>query len=168
MCRETGKIIDRSSQLTALHVCILYMSMYRFYTKFVTPLGSAMTCLNHTTNVGLNYFLLPFYLNWINIGKNAVTFFPNCESQKRVWMVCLFVLCIMQVGLVLGCIHLLNTRKYCDNTRKYCGNTHEYWPNTWKICSPASVILASIGTILVSFWRNLKRISVIINFKGQF
>ena len=26
----------------------------------------------------------------------------------------------------LGCIHLLNTRKYCDNTRKYCGNTHEY------------------------------------------
>ena len=26
----------------------------------------------------------------------------------------------------IGCIHLLNTRKYCDNTRKYCGNTHEY------------------------------------------
>ena len=23
----------------------------------------------------------------------------------------------------LGCIHLLNTRKYCDNARKYCGNT---------------------------------------------
>ena len=32
-----------------------------------------------------------------------------------------------------GCIHLLNTRKYCDNIRKYCGNTHKYWPNTWKI-----------------------------------
>ena len=29
-----------------------------------------------------------------------------------------------------GCIHLLNTRKYCDNTRKYCGSTHEYWVNT--------------------------------------
>ena len=27
---------------------------------------------------------------------------------------------------VLGCIHLLNTRKYCDNTHKYCGSTHEY------------------------------------------
>ena len=26
----------------------------------------------------------------------------------------------------LGCIHLLNTRNYCDNTLKYCGNTHEY------------------------------------------
>ena len=26
----------------------------------------------------------------------------------------------------LGCIHLLNTRKYCDDTRKYCGNTYEY------------------------------------------
>ena len=27
-----------------------------------------------------------------------------------------------------GCIHLLNTGKYCDNTRKYCGNTHEqFW-----------------------------------------
>ena len=23
----------------------------------------------------------------------------------------------------LGCIHLLNTRKYCDNTHEYCGNT---------------------------------------------
>ena len=26
----------------------------------------------------------------------------------------------------LGCIHLLNTRRYCDNTREYCGNTYEY------------------------------------------
>ena len=31
-------------------------------------------------------------------------------------------------GVKLGCIHLLNTRKYWDNTRKYCGNTHEqFW-----------------------------------------
>ena len=51
----------------------------------------------------------------------------------------------------LGCIHLLNTRKYCDNTRKYCGNTHEYWPDTWKMCSPAGAIFASFVTILVSF-----------------
>ena len=26
---------------------------------------------------------------------------------------------------VKGCIHLLNTRKYCDNTRKYCDNTRK-------------------------------------------
>ena len=25
-----------------------------------------------------------------------------------------------------GCIHLLNTCKYCDNTRKYCDNTQQY------------------------------------------
>ena len=25
-----------------------------------------------------------------------------------------------------GCIHLLNTRKYCDNTGKDCGNTYKY------------------------------------------
>ena len=31
---------------------------------------------------------------------------------------------------LLGCIHLLNTRKYCENTCKYCGNTHEYSANT--------------------------------------
>ena len=35
----------------------------------------------------------------------------------------------------LGCIHLLNTRKYCDNTRKYYGNTHEYCHNTCKFWS---------------------------------
>ena len=52
---------------------------------------------------------------------------------------------------VFGCIHLLNTRKYCDNTWKYCGNTHEYWPNTWKKCSPANEIFTSIVTILVRF-----------------
>ena len=51
----------------------------------------------------------------------------------------------------LGCIHLLNTCKYCDNTRQYCGNTHEYWPNTWKMCSPASAKFTSIVTILVSY-----------------
>ena len=28
--------------------------------------------------------------------------------------------------LHFGCIHLLNTRKYCDNTHKYYGNTHQY------------------------------------------
>ena len=50
-----------------------------------------------------------------------------------------------------GCIHLLNTCKYCDNTRKNCGNTHEYWANTWKMWSPASAIFTSIVTILVSF-----------------
>ena len=31
-----------------------------------------------------------------------------------------------------GCIHLLNTCKYCDNTCKYCGNTNEYWPKYLK------------------------------------
>ena len=44
-----------------------------------------------------------------------------------------------------GCIHLLNTHKYCGNT--------------WKMCSPASVILASIVPILISFeqfWSILK------------
>ena len=47
---------------------------------------------------------------------------------------------------VLGCIYLLNTRKYCDNTFKYCGNTYKYWANTWKICSPAaaSVLLTDV------------------------
>ena len=40
---------------------------------------------------------------------------------------------------------------------KYCGNNHEHWPNTWKMCSPASVILASIVTIIVSFEAILKR-----------
>ena len=29
------------------------------------------------------------------------------------------------LNIVLGCIHLLKTRKYCDNTRKYCSNTQE-------------------------------------------
>ena len=59
----------------------------------------------------------------------------------------------------LGCIYLLNTRKYCDNTRKYCGNTHEYWAITWKMWSPA---------ILVSFESILKRCSVRINLKSKF
>ena len=36
------------------------------------------------------------------------------------------------------------------------------------MCSPASVILASIVTILVSFEAILKRISVNINFRSQF
>ena len=49
---------------------------------------------------------------------------------------------------------------------EYCDNTYKYWPNTWKMCSPACVILTSIGTILVSFWRNLKRNSANINFRG--
>ena len=60
----------------------------------------------------------------------------------------------------VGCIHLLNTCKYCDKTCKYCGNTHEYWANTWKIWSPASAIFASSVTILVSFEAILKRFSV--------
>ena len=52
----------------------------------------------------------------------------------------------------LGCIHLLNTCKYCDNTRKYCGNTYKYVLCQYlKMCSPASVILVSIVIILVSF-----------------
>ena len=50
-----------------------------------------------------------------------------------------------------GCIHLLNTHKYCDNTWKYCGDTHEYWPNTLNMCSPATAVFASIVKILVSF-----------------
>ena len=36
------------------------------------------------------------------------------------------------------------------------------------MCSPASVILASIVTILVSFEVILKRFSVVIKFKSQF
>ena len=36
------------------------------------------------------------------------------------------------------------------------------------MCSPASVILASIVTILVSFGAILKRFSVSINFQSQF
>ena len=36
------------------------------------------------------------------------------------------------------------------------------------MCSPASVILASIVTILVSFEVILKRFSVVINFNRQF
>ena len=51
---------------------------------------------------------------------------------------------------------------------KYCGNTYEYWPNTWKMCSPASVILANIVTILLSFEAILMMFSVRINFKSQF
>ena len=35
------------------------------------------------------------------------------------------------------------------------------------MCSPASVILTSIATILVSFEAILKRISVNINFRSQ-
>ena len=26
----------------------------------------------------------------------------------------------------MGCIHLLNTHKYCGNNCKYCGNTYKY------------------------------------------
>ena len=37
-----------------------------------------------------------------------------------------------------------------------------------KLCSPASVILVSIVTILVSFEAILKMFSVRINFKSQF
>ena len=51
----------------------------------------------------------------------------------------------------LGCIHMLNTRKYCDNTRKYCVNTQEYWANTWKMCLPASAILESFEAMLMYF-----------------
>ena len=36
------------------------------------------------------------------------------------------------------------------------------------MCSPASVILVSIVTILVSFEVILKRFSIVINFKSQF
>ena len=75
------------------------------------------------------------------------------------------VLCILTD---FGPIHLLNTRKYGDNTCKYWDNTYKYWANTWKMCSPASVILASIVTILVSFEAILKRISVNINLRSQF
>ena len=44
----------------------------------------------------------------------------------------------------------------------------QYWANTWKMCSPASVILTSIATILVSFEAILKRISVNFNIRSQF
>ena len=68
----------------------------------------------------------------------------------------------------LGPIHLLNTRKYCGNTCKYWDNTYKYWANTWKKCSPASVILTSIATILVSFKAILKSISVNFKIRSQF
>ena len=67
-----------------------------------------------------------------------------------------------------GCIHLLNTRKYCDNTRKYWDNTHEYWPNTWKMWSPTSTIFTGIVTILVSFEAILYSFHVRINLKSKF
>ena len=77
--------------------------------------------------------------------------------------------CTSYVEKHLGCIHLLNTHKYSNNTCKYWDNTYKYcWVNTWKMCSPASVILVSIVTILVSFEAILKRISVNINFRSQF
>ena len=43
----------------------------------------------------------------------------------------------------------------------YCGNT-------WKLYSPANVILARNGTMLVNFEVILKRFCVKINFKSQF
>ena len=49
----------------------------------------------------------------------------ECDMGKGVRLTYLKRL-ILVTSDVLGCIHLLNTRKYCDNTRKYCGNTHEY------------------------------------------
>ena len=71
-------------------------------------------------------------------------------SQSHFFPTTLYLKCKCTLTSI-GCIHLLNTRKYCDNTCKYCGNTHEYWANTWKMWSPAIAILASIVTILVSF-----------------
>ena len=34
---------------------------------------------------------------------------------------------------------------------KYCDKTYNHWANTLKMCSPASVILTSIVTMIVSF-----------------
>ena len=58
----------------------------------------------------------------------------SIKSLKDQWMLVYWLL------KLLGCIHLLNTCKYCNNTHKYCGHTHEYWANTWKMCSPAKLL----------------------------
>ena len=55
----------------------------------------------------------------------------------------------------LGCIHLLNTHKYCDNTRQYYGNTHKYWVNTWKMWSLAIAIhIHEYCQNTCKFWSN--------------
>ena len=95
-----------------------------------------------------------FLLPWAKLGLRLVTLSP----MESFWA---------NDARVLGCILLLNSRKYCNNTHKYCGNTLKYWANTWKMCSPASALFkssdntcqyytcrwahfSSIGSILVS------------------
>ena len=53
--------------------------------------------------------------------------FIHDYSQQNLYSVIIETLSTENCGKSLrehlGCIHLLNTHKYCDNTRKYCGNT---------------------------------------------
>ena len=51
---------------------------------------------------------------------------PYFVPQNGDFMIARLVIIIALQRRLLGCIHLLNTCKYCDNTGKYCGNTHEY------------------------------------------
>ena len=72
------------------------------------------------------------------------------------------------VKSISGCIHLLNTCKYCDNTRRAFWWYLQVLCQYLKMWSPASIIFASIVTILVSFEAFLKRILVIIKFGSSF
>ena len=55
----------------------------------------------------------------------------------------------------LGCIHQLNTRKYCDNTRKYCGNMYswilsQYLKNLFNIASKLTCIVTILASITLA------------------
>ena len=122
--------------------------------------------------VGEEYSMWCTYLHFCSDGVRIVWTWDYSGPQifKGQTLLIFFEFLISQNPnpILRGCIHLLNTCKYCDKTRKYCGNTHGYWANTWKMWSPASAIFASIVTILVSFEAILKRFTVKINFKSQF
>ena len=100
-------------------------------------------------------YICSFRMGWTHSIANYGSFFWKWVKLFTFWIGTFLVISgetnTISSNIKRGCIHLLNTRKYCDNTCKYCGNTHEYWPNTWKMCSPASAIFTSIVTILVSF-----------------
>ena len=123
------------------------------------------------------------YYSWMLRNKNAHKYWHSWKTRKyvawqKIWTCTIWT---KEIELILPFWFLLKKLEHFETKGvftcsilasivtilgKYCGNSYKYWPNTWKMCSPACVILTSIGTILVSFWRNLKRISVIINFRG--
>ena len=61
-----------------------------------------------------------FILNFFVLSKLACKggFWDNF-GHTDIWPICIWR--YSDKGTYLGCIHLLNTRKYCDNTRNYCG-----------------------------------------------